>query len=461
MSSAVVLFTRVLRVHDHPALATAARRADTVLPLFVVDPAIVEGSFGAANRLGFLRDTLVDLRAELRRRGADLVLRAGDVAQVTVELARRHGADTIHLSHDVSRHAQRRQADLERLAADAGLQVVAHPGIGLVEPGRVTPSGGGDHFKVFTPYHRAWAAAVRRPLAGTPRTLSLPDGVEVGPEPERLIPDRLVADGSAQRPAGGETAGRELMRRWLAGPIADYVDNHDDLAADRTSRLSPYLHFGCLSALELERRAPEGDGPAAFVRQLCWRDFYHQVTAAFPDIARRDYRSRNDRWTDDAEVVQAWRDGRTGYPIVDAGMRQLRAEGWMHNRARMITASFLVKDLGVDWRIGAAHFARWLCDGDIAQNSANWQWTAGTGNDTRPNRVFNPLRQAERFDPRGDYVRRYVAELAGVPGAEVHQPWRLPPDRRPSSYPERIVDHDAAAAAFKARRTGQLQLDGL
>jgi len=205
------------------------------------------------------------------------------------------------------------------------------------------------------------------------------------------------------------------------------------LAGDRTSRLSAYLHFGCLSPLELARQAGAHE---SFVRQLCWRDFHHQVLAAFPDLPRRDYRSRGRRWRRDAAAATAWRQGRTGVPIVDAAMRQLLAEGFVHNRARLLAASYLVKDLGLDWRIGASHYADWLTDAEVANNSGNWQWVAGTGNDTRPNRRFNLLRQAHRYDPDGTYVRRYVDELAGVKGGAAHEPWRLPaPERRALGYP--------------------------
>jgi deoxyribodipyrimidine photo-lyase len=252
---------------------------------------------------------------------------------------------------------------------------------------------------------------------------------------------------------GGGAVGRALLRSWSDSELGQYGDRHDDLPGDGTSRLSPYLHFGCVSPLETALRCGERSGGEPFVRQLCWRDFHHQVTASFGAIATDDYRSRGDRWRRSASDLEAWQLGRTGYPIVDAGMRQLRQVGWMHNRARMITASFLTKHLYIDWRLGAAHFMRWLVDGDIANNSGNWQWVAGTGNDTRPNRVLNPMRQAERFDPSGDYVRRYIPELAGVDGASVHRPWELDPDRRALlDYPAPIVDLAAAAADFRQAR---------
>ena len=235
--------------------------------------------------------------------------------------------------------------------------------------------------------------------------------------------------------------------------LADYDARRDDLAVEGTSGLSPYLHFGCLSPLEVAHRATPEPGGEAFVRQLCWRDFHHQLLDADPGIARRDLRPRHDRWRDDADALAAWKEGRTGYPIVDAGMRQLRAEGTMHNRARLVTASFLAKHLYLDWRLGAAHFAQHLVDGDVANNIGNWQWVAGTGADTRPNRVFNPTRQARRFDPDGAYVRRWVPELEAVDGPDVHEPWRLG-HLRPAAYASPIVDHEEAVRRFLEARRG-------
>jgi deoxyribodipyrimidine photo-lyase len=235
---------------------------------------------------------------------------------------------------------------------------------------------------------------------------------------------------------GGETAGRRRMRAWLRSGADSYDEHRNDLAGDRTSRLSPYLHFGCVSPVELAEAA----GPGPYRRQLAWRDFFHQVTAAFPALTTRDYRPRGPHWREDPGAFEAWRHGQTGVPVADAGLRQLLQEGWMHNRARMITASLLCKQLHIDWRLGAGHFMDWLVDGDIASNYGNWQWAAGTGNDTRPGRVLNPMRQARRFDPDGDYVRHYVPELAGLGAAVIHQPWKLPSaQRRGLGYPAPIV----------------------
>ncbi|MFI9560231.1 cryptochrome/photolyase family protein [Nonomuraea endophytica] len=409
MDTVIVLFNRDLRLHDHPALAAACERARTVVPLFVLDPAVPTG-----RRTSFLLDSLTDLRARLREKGADLFVRHGDTVAETVRLARQVAATAVFTSADVSALARRRE---QRLAAERiGLRLF--PGVTVVPPGQLRPAGG-DHYRIFTPYWRAWTQAERRAIAPVPATITVPDDLEPGKIPH-AAPWGAIP--------GGETHARDRMRTWIGAHLDDYSDRHDDLAGDRTSKLSPYLRFGCLSPLEL---AEHGNEP--FTRQLCWRDFHHQVAFAFPDIARADYRPRGHRWRDDSAATQAWAAGQTGVPIVDAGMRQLLAEGWMHNRARMITASYLVKHLRVDWRAGAAHFFELLLDGEVANNSGNWQWIAGTGNDTRPNRTFNPIRQAKRFDPGGAYVRRYIPELADVPAALIHEPWRA--DRPIPGYP--------------------------
>ncbi|MEV0660389.1 cryptochrome/photolyase family protein [Actinomadura luteofluorescens] len=436
MDTSLMLFTRDLRVRDNPALA-AACEAGRVVPVFVFDDAILDGPFAAPNRVQFLLDSLADLRKSLRDRGGDLVVRRGDPAEEVVRLARETGARSLLLADERSAYAARRLDRVrEAVRADGlDLDVSAHPGITVVTPGELTPVSG-DHYKVFTPYWRAWEAARWRPAVDAPEKVRLPSGVEPGALPR--LADLTSGSPSPDLAPGGEGAGRERMAAWLRDDAAEYDDVRDDLAADRTSRLSPYVKFGCVSPRELAEAAPD-----AYRRQLAWRDFHHQVAAAFPDLPRRDYRSRDRRWKDDEDAFAAWCDGTTGVPIVDAGMRQLHREGFMHNRARLITASFLTRDLGIDWRRGLGHFNEWLTDGDVADNAGNWQWVAGTGNSTRPDQVMNPFRQASRFDPRGDYVRRYVPELAGIEGARVHRPWTLDEDRRRSlGYPPPIIDPD-------------------
>jgi deoxyribodipyrimidine photo-lyase len=405
VKTSLVLFTRDLRVHDHPALAAAAGSAEHVVPLFVLDDALLASEFAAPNRLQFLLGSLADLDRALQERGAGLVVRRGDPVREALAVAEQTGAEAIHLSEDVSEYASRRQRRLELERID----VHAHPGVTIVPPGDVLPADG-DHFRVFTPYWRRWREEPLRAVHRAPAKLRLPDGLRRGALPG--LADLTRADTSPDLPAGGEAAARQRLKSWVRAGLEHYGERHDDLAADGTSRLSPYLRFGCLSPLELLERVAGRPGAEPFVRQLCWRDFHQQVTAANPDMPRADYRSGRRRRRTDDDALEAWKQGRTGVAIVDAGMRQLLREGWMHNRARLITASFLTRDLGIDWRAGARHFWDLLVDGEIANNAGNWQWVAGTGNDTRPNRVLNPARQARRFDPDGEYVRRYVPELA-------------------------------------------------
>ncbi|HVX43825.1 MAG TPA: deoxyribodipyrimidine photo-lyase, partial [Mycobacteriales bacterium] len=346
---------------------------------------------------------------------------------------------------DVSAYARRREDSLRDRLADR-LRVHEEV-VTAIAPGRITPTAK-DHFAVFTPYFRRWAQTPIRTSLKAPRSIDLPR-IAAGKLPKAA--DICAGEPSRTLPAGGETEGRKRLAAWLGGPIQSYPDRYDDLAGNGTSRLSPWLHFGCLSAAEIVHRSPDRQGD--FVRQLAWRDFHHQVLAARPEAAHGDYRGHGDRWRRPRKEIDAWKSGRTGYPIVDAGMRQLLEEGWMHNRARLIVASFLTKTLYIDWRIGAAHFLELLVDGDIANNQLNWQWVAGTGTDTRPNRVLNPLRQAERFDPDGTYVRRYVPELAEIGGPAVHRPWNLPEEIRSTvDYPEPIVDLADGLARFRSGR---------
>lgn len=447
IETALVLLNRDLRVRDHPALAAAAR-AERVVPLFVFDEGLLRSRFAAANRVAFMLEALRDLDESLRRVGARLFVRRGDPVREAVAVARECGASQIHVSADWSAYARAREERLARACAEERIGLTAHPGVTIVAPGEVTP-GGGDHFKVFSPYHRAWSQLPWREVHGAPRKLAVPSGLEAG----RLPALDALVDGatSPQRAPGGESEGRKRVRGFLRDGLGGYGEGHDDLAGDRTSRLSAYVRWGCVSPLELAREAGGRPGGAAFVRQLCWRDFHHQVLAANPSLPRRDYRPRRDRWSRSRRALEAWRAGRTGYPLVDAAMRQLVEEGFMHNRARMTVASFLCKDLYVDWRAGARHFWDLLSDGEIANNAGNWQWVAGTGNDTRPNRVLNPVRQAERFDPEGHYVRRYLPELESVRGRAIFRPWLMEGFER-LDYPEPLVDHDEAAAAFRAHR---------
>ncbi len=437
MDTAIVLFTRDLRVHDQPALRAATDRAERVVPAFVFDDRLVSGRPGTPNRLAFLLESLRDLDGSLRDRGCSLVVRRGDVVRETIRLARDSRADAVFLSEDVSGYAQWRLRRLKRACEEEGLALRSFEGVTVIPPGELTPASG-DHYRVFTPYWNAWRAAGKRDPLGAPRKLRSPARLRAGRLPK--LSDLTKGEPSDELPPGGESAARERLSRWLQGDARRYEELSDDLPADSTSHLSPYLHFGCLSANEVLSRVDQRRGLEEYARQLCWRDFHHQVMAARPDIPYNDYRKRRRRWKSPRGKLEAWKQGRTGFPIVDAGMRQLADEGFLPNRARLIVASFLTKTLDIDWREGAIHFERLLVDGDLANNVGNWQWVAGTGNDTRPNRVLNPIRQARRFDPEGSYVRRFVPELAEVEGRAIHEPWKLDSDERDEiDYPDPIA----------------------
>ncbi len=428
-----MLFTRDLRIHDNPALALACEEYDSVVPLFVRDPAFTRPPLGGSSaRSQFLDEALVGLDEGLRRLGGALHVAVGPVAAAVAGVAAELGGADVVCARDVSPYASRREAEL---ANERRLRLVdSHF---AVAAGAVAPAGG-THYQVFSAYHRAWERTTIRPLASTPEQIRLP---------QAFVPRPPVAAPASGTIVGGEDEGIRRVRAFLRDGLSAYgASGHDDLSIDGTSLLSPYIRFGCVSVPALIARAREQGGDA-FVRQLCWREFYAQLLWANPHSVDTDLRPRGDIWEDNPDSYAAWKAGMTGYPLVDAGMRQLLAEGWMHNRARLVTASFLVKHLGIDWREGARHFFDHLLDGDLAQNIGNWQWVAGTGVDTRPNRMFNPSAQLKKLDPNGTYVHRYVPELSHIPGNQLLNPGLLAPD-----YPAPIVIHEDAVAAFRARR---------
>jgi deoxyribodipyrimidine photo-lyase len=450
--TALLWYRRDLRVADHPALH-AALEAGRVVPVFCLDDRLLHGRHASGPRTQFLLECLRDLDRSLRERGSGLVVRHGRPERELVRLAREVDATAVHASADGGPFAARRDV---RVAG-----VVLHPGLGAVDESPRTKAG--RPYTVFTPFHRAWLAAGRRDVLGAPDALpALPSKVRKGRVPA------LGALGLEQEVAeplpGGERAGRARMARFLAGGVRDYADAHDGLDRDGTSRLSAYLHFGCISARELEDSLPRGAGPDAFRRQLCWRDFYQHVLEHFPANARSEfqerYRGGRLRWSYARRRFERWCAGQTGFPLVDAGMRQLLREGWMHNRARLVVGSFLTKDLGIDWRWGERHFMRLLIDGDEANNNGNWQWIASVGVDPQPafRRIYNPALHMERFDPDGAYVRRYVPELRPVPDRHLPEPWTMPEALQREvgcvigvDYPAPMVDHAQARREALAR----------
>lgn len=427
MPPSVVWFRRDLRLADNPALLAAAAEGP-VLPLFVLDPALW-GPAGPARR--------AYLTASLRSLGSavgGLALLEGDPVRRVVEAARAVGAQQVHVAADFGPHGASRDAAVERALGEAGLALVRTGSPYAVAPGRLR-TGGGTAYQVFTPYHRAWADHGWRAPAGDPADVEWLRLEGSGPLPDVDLPRGMTL------PEAGEETARTRWREFV-DRVADYDDERDRPDLDTTSRMSVHLKWG-----EIHPRTMLADlapmrsaGAAAYRRELAWRDFFADVLHARPETARDYLRPAFAamRYDEPGAAYDAWREGRTGFPVVDAGMRQLRATGWMHNRVRMVVASFLVKDLHVEWQHGARHFLHWLVDGDLASNQQNWQWAAGSGADAAPYfRVFNPTSQGRKFDPDGAYVRRWVPELAAV--ADPHDP--SPDDRARVGYPAPAVDH--------------------
>ena len=456
MSTAIVWYRRDLRVHDHPALHAALAEHERVVPLFVLDDALLRGRFSSAARADFMFGCLDALDHELRQRGSGLVLRTGPAERELTRLAAEVDADAVHWTSDVGPYARARDRRVTDALRQAGVRASPHGGNYIADVSKLATQQG-TPYSVFSPFHRSWSALNRRPVHRAPQAIpALPRGLDRGEVPKTTRALRDLAGGAVPEPivAPGEAAARAAAGRWFREPITHYADRQNGMARRGTAQLSPYLRWGCLSARELEQRAADagGEGAQAWIRQLCWRDFYAHVLLCWPDNIRHEHqpRFRELRWDDAPELLEAWQRGETGYPIVDAGMRQLAHTGWMHNRARLIVGSFLTKDLHLDWRHGEAWFERLLLDGEPAQNNGNWQWIASVGTDPAPpaRRMYNPALQAQRFDPDGSYVRRWVPELAEVPDEHIVEPWEMSESQQReagcrigSDYPRPIVDH--------------------
>jgi len=451
-------FRRDLRLHDNPALNNAVSAAEQVVALFVVDPALW-GPSGEPRR-EYLRRSLQALDESI---GGSLVVRVGDPATVLPALVREVAASTVHVSADFGPYGARRDSLVEEALEGLGVSLERTGSPYAVSPGRVF-KGDGTPYRVYTPFYRAWLShGWRAPAHAEPGVASAGTvwSRDIARDPIPTARARTPDLSFSTLPEAGEAA---ALRRWRAfrdGSLAQYADARDRPDLDATSRLSVHLKFGeihprtLLADLDSEA-ASSSKGYEVFRKELAWREFYADVLHHSPDSARQYLRTEfaampYDTGPDADAMVQAWQQGRTGFPIVDAGMRQLASEGWMHNRVRMIVASFLVKDLHQEWQVGARWFMQNLVDGDLASNSHGWQWTAGCGTDAAPYfRIFNPTTQGRKFDPDGDYIRRYVPELRHIVGTAVHEPWKVS-DGNTNGYPEPIVDHAEERAEALAR----------
>ena len=433
MTTAVLWFRRDLRLSDHPALLAAADQADEVLPLFVLDDAL-RGPSGAP-RLAFLYRCLREL--EERTEGRLRVL-TGQPEQVLARVAREVGATGVHVSSDHGPYGRERDERVRSALGETPLVATGSP-YG-VTPGTLRKADG-TAYRVYTPYARAWRERGLRSPATSPRAVAWTDGTlptdGVPPDPDL---------GDVRLPEAGEAAALTTWQAFAADGAASYADLRNLPGVQGTSVMSAYLKYGCIHPRTMHAALGRSQGEQVYAGELIWRDFYADVLWHTPTSAREDLTQQlaGLQYDEGAQAdarFQAWACGRTGFPIVDAGMRQLLGEAWMHNRVRMIVGSFLTKDLHLHWWRGAHHFMQHLRDGDLASNQHGWQWVAGTGTDASPYfRVFNPVKQGRDYDAAGDYIRRWVPELRDVPGKAVHEPWTLP-DGPPNGYPRPIVDH--------------------
>jgi deoxyribodipyrimidine photo-lyase len=431
MDTAIMWFRRDLRVADNPALAAATQRG-SVLPLFVLDPRFKKDA--ETPRMAFLRKTLAALDRRLDYR---LVIRRGDPVEIVPNVAKEIEAKSVHFAHDFGPYGTARD---ERVIEALSAEVVREGSPYAVAPGSVRKADNGS-YSVFTPFYRAWLKHGWESPSKAPR-LRLIEGVRSEP-----LPKCPPLPKSLELPRAGEQAAAKTWAEYLDESISKYGSRRNRPDLDATSRLSPHLKVGAIHPRTLlaDLSEQDSDGARVFRKELAWREFYADVLYRHPERAWRCLNPKFEKLQLDSgsradQRFRAWTEGETGYPIVDAGMRQLLREGWMHNRIRMIVASFLVKDLHIDWTRGASHFMRWLIDGDLASNNHGWQWVAGCGTDAAPFfRVFNPVLQGKKFDPHGDYVRRYLPALAHIEGSKVHEPWLL--EEPPVGYPDPIVDH--------------------
>ncbi|MFN8379892.1 MAG: deoxyribodipyrimidine photo-lyase [Anaerolineae bacterium] len=463
----IVWFRRDLRLSDHTALNAALDRGARVLPVFVFDPALNRGPHTSPARLAFLLAGLEALDLQLCEYRSRLIVRTGEPVAILRALVEESGANAVHASRDYTPFAIGRD---DRVSKSLSVPVRLFDDV-LIQPPEAIAKNDGTPYTVFTPFFRAWSALpVPAPDERALRAEDFADTETFASEP--LL--SAVAWGQASAisfPRAGEEAAQRLLNDFTSSAIFRYSEGRNMLNGPAwgspagTSALSPYLRFGMLSprqalaaAQDARERAtsPEArKGAESWISELGWREFYASILAHFPHVLKRTFKPQFERmqWRYSADELDRWKAGMTGFPVVDAAMRQLAATGWMHNRSRMIVASFLTKDLLHHWAEGEAHFMQLLLDGDPASNNGGWQWTAGTGTDAQPFfRIFNPMLQSQRYDPDGMYIREWVPELRDVPTAHIHTPWEMADP--PKSYPPPMLDHhasrDRALAALTA-----------
>jgi deoxyribodipyrimidine photo-lyase len=468
LRNSLVWFRRDIRVEDHAALHHALRSSDRVACAFVFDTDILAGLPADDRRVQFIHASLGELDARLREWGAYLIVRHGRAADEIVRLASELDVESVFANHDYEPQALARDRDVQQRLREAGRSLQTFKDQVIFEKDEVLTQAGGA-FSVFTPYKNAWL----KRLAAHPEALeafeTAPWASRLAPAPDAPALPTLEALGFMPNPAPAAPAGmsgaQQLLDAFLER-IDGYHTARDFPALDSTSRLSVHLRFGTLSIRSLVRQlsARTGDGARTWLSELIWREFYMMILQRHPRVVTQSFKAAFDkvRWEEGPEADEAfnaWCEGRTGYPLVDAAMAQLNRTGFMHNRLRMVTASFLTKDLGISWLRGERYFARQLNDYELSSNNGGWQWAASTGCDAQPwFRIFNPVTQSKRFDPDGAFIRRWLPQLAGLEGAAIHAPWLAKPAALARAglvlgrdYPLPIVDHEQARAKTLAR----------
>ena len=454
-------FRRDLRVADNTAFYAATAAGKAVIPVYVLSRWREKHAWTGSKRQHFLCGCLASLARNLEALGGRLIVRQGDAVEELEKLLRESGARELHFNADPDPFGRATEVRVRRMCERLGVSCHAHHDVSLHGPDEVLTQSGLP-YRVFTPYGKNWLTLAKPAPLPKPRALSTPTGLSSLPLPTVAVWGLTTPD--APLPEPGERAARQRLKQAIAHKLSGYAERRDLPAVDGTSRLSQDLRFGLLSVRTVYAKVVEAmahSEPAArtsmekFIQELAWREFYFAILHHFPNVLHEEFNAdwRGLPWDEPGESFEAWKQGRTGFPIVDAGIRELLATGHMHNRVRMITAMFLTKDLHLDWRLGESFFLQHLVDGEIASNNGGWQWSAGTGADAAPYfRIQNPWTQAKRYDPAGEYIRRWVPELAGVPTARLMEP---PKDGRPIApgYPAPIIDHaterDRTLAIFK------------
>lgn len=464
MSTIIIWFRNDLRTNDHPALASAIKDADQVIPLFILNQHLLKGKSSSSNRNHYLLEALRDLKKSLKTIHGDLVVRNGDTITELSKLSQQYNVKSIYYTEDYTPLS--RSIENKILQSDQLKNIVkkSFPGRLIIDNLDLARTKTDKIYQVFTPFYNNWLNIPRRQILTTPTNMNLPKNIQVSdlPTESQLIDLKYLSKNLIK---GGEVQANLRLNYFLNNNIDHYHINNNDLSADKSSRLSADLHFGCLSPLQIENLLSKKNnepGVKAWHRQLAWREFYNYILFYYPTNIDQSFQSRyqNLSWQNSPLLWQAWLNSQTGFPIVDAALNQLKLEGFMHNRARLIVGSFLTKDLEIDWRIGQRYFMKWLIDGDSANNNGNWQWIASTGVDPAPifRRLYNPTKQQLTYDPLGNYVKKYLPVLKNVPIEYLSEPSKMPLIIQQKSsciigldYPRPIVDHSIARQKSLAR----------